>query len=69
MYGAFAGRDYTRCPSDVNSCLEQNEQELKQSCAHWGQNVMISRPHHDIDIKQKKKNCFLGKSLVMMEIN
>jgi hypothetical protein len=33
MYGTFAGSDGSRCPSDIDSFLEQNEQELKQSCA------------------------------------
>ena len=55
MSGAFAGSDYRRCPSDINSCLEQNEQEPEQSCARWGENVMINRRHYVIDVKQKKK--------------
>ena len=54
MYGAFAGSDCWRCPSDTDSCLEQNEQELEQSCAPWGEKVMLNRLHHVTDVKQKK---------------
>jgi hypothetical protein len=54
MYGAFAGSDCRRCPSDIDSCLEQNEQELEQSCAHCGggENVMINRTYHVTDVKK-----------------
>jgi len=67
MYGAFAGNDCRRCPSDIDSCLEQNEQELEKSCAHWRENVILNRLHRVTDVKKIIR--FLGKSLVMIKRN